>query len=164
MIGNVLGLLNHLASTFFFKNWGDVEEKRTFYVHYKSGFHLKKNFDFTWGDAVSGKVVEKHEAMHVLQHLVFGPIFPISHAIWAALMAVPGLIAGAIARDAIKGVMDFSYYNNPWEVIAYAVMGTRHDRDPDQPLIWNDIAAWIVTVLWIASATTALIIYLATRA
>lgn len=166
LIGNVLGLFNHFASTFFFKDWGDVDDdKRIFYVHYRKGFHLKSGFDFTWGDAVSGTTVEEHEAVHVLQHLILGPIFPISHAIWAVLMLIPGLIAGAIKRsDAFKGVMDLSYYNNPWEVIAYAWKGTRHDGANKQPLIFNDVLAWILTVLWILSATVAFVVYWTVRA
>lgn len=164
-LGNLLGLMNHFACLFCFKDWGQPNERRRWYVRYDGGFNLKKDYDFTEGDAMSGNNVESHEATHVLQHFLFGPIYPLSHAAWVVAMFIPGLIAGAIAKDRNvgQGIVDFTYFNNPWEVIAYAVDGRRNDGEAKQPLIFNDIAAWIVTVIWVGTATALTIVYLVNR-
>lgn len=162
LLGNLLGLMNHFASLFFFEHYGKAEHTRRFYVRYDKGFNLKDDFDFTEGDAMSANHVEKHEAVHVLQHFVFGPIYPLSHAAWMALMFLPGIIAGAAKRSVGAGITDFTYYNNPWEVIAYAFAGTRNDGTTT--LIFNDIVAWIIAVLWIACATVATILFFVARA
>jgi hypothetical protein len=157
--------MNHFACLFYFKDWGKPNERRLWYVRYDGGFNLKKGFDFTEGDAMSGNNVESHEATHVIQHFLFGPIYPLSHAAWVVLMFLPGLIAGGIAkhRNVGQGIVDFTYFNNPWEVIAYAVDGRRNDGQPKQPLIFNDVAAWIVGLLWIVGATVGVIVFLADR-
>ena len=162
-LGNLLGLMNHIACLFYFNDWGKPAERRRWYVRYDGGFHLKPGYDFTEGDAMSGHSYESHEAAHVLQHFIAGPIYPLSHAAWMAVMVVPGIIAGAIARTVGKGITDFAYFNNPWEVIAYAFAGTRNDGDLKQPLIFNDVAAWIVGLIWILGATAGLVSFLAVR-
>jgi len=162
-LGNLLGLMNHLACLFYFKDWGQPAEHRRWYVRYDGGFHLKQGFDFTEGDAMSGNAVETHEATHVLQHFIAGPIYPLSHAAWMALWVVPGVILGAICRTVGKGIVDMTYYNNPWEVMAYAVAGTRNDGAAKQPLIFNEVLAWILAILWIAVATAGLVGFLAAR-
>jgi hypothetical protein len=162
-LGNLLGLMNHVACLYYYNDWGQPDERRRWYVRYDGGFQLKSNFDFTEGDAMSGNGVEPHEGVHVLQHFIFGPIYPLSHGAWLALWFLPGIIFGAIYRTVSQGIMDFTYYNNPWEVVAYAFGGTRKDTAALQPLIFNDIAAWIIAVGWILAATAGLIIFLALR-
>jgi hypothetical protein len=161
LLGNLLGLMNHFASMLFFADYGKVQETRRFYVRYDAGYHLKAGYDFTEGDAMSATNVVKHEAVHVLQHFIFGPIYPLSHAAWIALMFVPGIFAGWLKRTVGAGITDFTYYNNPWEVIAYAFGGTRNDGSKD--LIFRDIAAWIIAVVWILGATAAAIAFFAAR-
>jgi hypothetical protein len=163
VLGNLLGLMSHTASLFYYKDWGRPNETRRFYVQYAGGFHVKQNFDFTEGDAMSGTGVEAHEAVHVLQHFLMGPIYPLSHGAWMALWVVPGVILGAISRTVGQGITDLTYYNNPWEVVAYAFAGTRHDSDPRQPLIFNDVVAWIIAVLWIVAATAGFVLFLVAR-
>lgn len=163
VLGGLLGLMTHVACLFYYKDWGRPVETRRFYVQYAGGFHLKAGFDFTEGDAMSGTGVEAHEAVHVVQHFLMGPIYPLSHLAWMALWVVPGLILGAIVRTTGQGITDLTYYNNPWEVVAYAFDGMRHDRDTKQPLIFNDVAAWIVAVLWILGATAGFIVFLVAR-
>ena len=162
-LGNLLGLMNHFACLYYYDDWGKPDERRMWYVRYDAGFHLKANFDFTEGDAMSGNGVETHEGVHVLQHFIFGPIYPLSHGVWMALWFLPGIIFGAIYRTVGQGITDFTYYNNPWEVVAYAFGGTRHDTEALQPLIFNDIAAWIIAIVWILAATAGLIVFLAVR-
>jgi hypothetical protein len=164
-LGNLLGLMNHLACLLYFKDYGGVQETRRWYVRYDAGFHLKANYDFTEGDAMSANRVESHEAVHVLQHFIAGPIYPLSHAAWVATMFLPGLIAGAIAkhRTVAEGITDFTYFNNPWEVMAYGVAGRRNDGAADQPLVFNEVAAWIVSIVWILLAIGGLIGFLASR-
>jgi hypothetical protein len=162
-LGNLLGLMNHVACLFYYNDWGKPNERRRWYVRYDAGFHLKAGFDFTEGDAMSGTNVEPHEGAHVFQHFIFGPIYPLSHGAWVALWVLPGVILGTIYRTVGQGITDFTYYNNPWEVIAYAFGGTRNDRAAKQPLIFNDVAAWIIAVIWILAAIVGLIIFLAAR-
>lgn len=162
-LGNLLGIMNHFACLFYYEDWGKPNERRRWYVRYDKGFHLKSGFDFTEGDAMSGKGVETHEAIHVLQHFIAGPAYPLSHAAWMVLFFIPGIIAGAATRTVEQGIVDFTYYNNPWEVVAYAVDGTRHDSDANQPLIFNDIAACIIALTWICGAIGGVIAFLVLR-
>jgi hypothetical protein len=162
-LGNLLGLMNHVACLCYYADWGRPDERRRWYVRYDLGFHLKAGFDFTEGDAMSGKGVETHEGVHVFQHFIFGPIYPLSHAAWMAAWLVPGIIFGAIYRTVGQGITDFTYFNNPWEVVAYAFGGTRRDAAALQPLIFNDVAAWIIAVIWILAAIAGLVVFLAAR-
>jgi len=163
LLGNVLGLMNHFASGFFFPDSGGVTDRRLLYVLYKNGFHLKAGYDFSLGDAMSSNQIEKHEATHVVQHFLFGPIFPISYAVWAVAMFIPGMIAGAIAdkRDVGTGITDFCYYNCPWEQIAYAIEGT--DNDGEDCLIFNKVVGWIVNILFVLVSTVLAIWYINSR-
>ncbi len=161
--GNLLGLMTHVACLMYYTNWGKPNETRLWYVQYAAGFHLKSGFDFTEGDAMSGTHVEAHEAVHVAQHFLTGPVYPLSHGAWMALWFLPGIIFGAIYRTVGQGITDFTYFNNPWEVVAYAFGGTRHDGEPKQPLIFNEVVAWIIAVLWILAAIAGLVVFLAMR-
>jgi hypothetical protein len=62
-----------------------------------------------------------------------------------------------------QGITDFTYYNNPWEVVAYAFGGTRHDGAANQPLIFNEGLAWFFAILWIVGATAGLVLFLVFR-
>ena len=78
-----------------------------------------------------GRDLEVHEAIHVGQHFVLGPIFIVSHGIWAAIGAVIGLIAAPIKDLKVAdAVTKMSYFNNPYEIMAYATHnGARQDTD-----------------------------------
>ena len=154
LIGNILGLMNHFACGYYFPDSGGVTDKRCFYVLYQSGFHLKAGYDFTLGDAVSAATVEKHEAVHTIQHFLFGPIYPLSYGVWAVLMFIPGIIAGAVTsnRTVGKGITDLCYYDCPWEQIAYVKQGTNYDGN-DDVLIFNTYVGWIINVIWVLGAT-----------
>jgi len=163
LLGNILGLMNHFASGFFYDKSGGEVDKRVFYVLYADGFHLKADYDFTLGDAVSANKVEKHEAVHVIQHFLFGPIYPLSYAAWAVLMFLPGIIAGAAAdnRTVGTGITDLCYYNCPWEQIAYVEEGS--DNDGEDKLIFNKVVGWIINVIWVLGATGLAILYIHSR-
>jgi hypothetical protein len=152
-LGNLLGLMNHFACLLYYRDHGKPVETRSAFVRYDAGFHLKSLYDFTEGDAMSGNRVVSHEAIHVAQHFLLGPIYPLAHAAWVMLMLPAGVVAGGLFKRTIgQAITDLTYFNNPFEVLAYAGGGTRDDGEPLQPLVFNDVAAWIVSVAWIAGA------------
>jgi hypothetical protein len=168
LLGNLTGLMAHFASLFCFSDWGDVrntDDKRSWYVLYKSGFKLADPYDLTLGNAVSANVVERHEATHVAEHYLFGPIYPISLAVWYVAMFVPGFVLGALVSKSTvgRGIQDLCYYNNPWEVIAYRAQGGRHENDPDHPLVLGDTTAGLIGWAWLVASIAATIVYLAVR-
>jgi hypothetical protein len=165
LIGNLLGLMNHIACTFYFSNSGDEDDTRAFYVLYKSGFTLKANFDYTQGDAMSASQVPKHEAVHVIQHFLFGPVYPLSYGLWAAIMFLPGIIVGIATRDPAtnrgvgEGINDLCYYNCPWEQIAYQFEGG-YGSDV---VIFNKYVGWPVYIAWIIGATLLMVLFIVSR-
>jgi hypothetical protein len=163
LLGNILGLMNHIACLFYFSNNGGETDTRLFFVRYTAGFHLKALFDFTQGDAMSANVVPKHEAVHVIQHFLFGPIYPLSYGLWAAIMFIPGMIAGALKsnRTVGTGITDLTYYNCPWEQIAYAMEG--QDNDGTASLIFNKVVGWIINGIWVIGVTAIAIAFIASR-
>jgi hypothetical protein len=66
-----------------------------------------------------------------------------------------------VKRTVGAGITDFTYYNNPWEVVAYAFGGTRNDGSTD--LIFVDPVAWTIAIVWILGATAAAIALFAVR-
>ena len=93
-----------------------------------------------------------HEAIHVTQHFVLGPIYVVSHGIWDLLGAGVGLVAGfwttGIATR--ERVTRMSYFNNPYEIMAYATHnGARQDSDK---LVFSSPWSYIFMTLWITGA------------
>jgi hypothetical protein len=164
-LGNILGLGTHLGSYLCWTNDGDPQrENRKAYTLYRRGLTLKvergNRFAFTQGWVMCcdrGGALEVHEALHVGQHLVLGPVYVVSHGIWDALGAVIGAGAWLLKRlrekpiDFEVAVTNMSYFNNPYEIMAYA---THHGSRDDQteliiPSPWSFIfmAAWILGAL-----------------
>jgi hypothetical protein len=116
---------------------------------------------------MSSNKVEKHESVHVFQHFLFGPIYPLSYALWATLLFIPGIIAGAVTsgRTVASGITDICYYNCPWEVIAYAVEGTGYDGTDDILILsrQHPYLDWIINVIWVGGATAAVIAFFVAR-
>jgi hypothetical protein len=79
------------------------------------------------GDHTPGSSLYRHEAVHVLQNRVFGPFFTLTYLGWMVVLVLPSLIAGAASRLASIGdtIQWWCYYDNPWEVWAYQVGGSR---------------------------------------
>lgn len=165
LIGNLLGLMNHIACTFYFNNSGDEIDTRAFFVRYKSGFSLRQNFDYTQGDAMSANSVPNHEAVHVIQHFLFGPVYPLSYGLWAAIMFLPGIIVGIATRDPAtnrgvgEGINDLCYYNCPWEQTAYQFEGG-YGSDV---VIFNKYVGWPVYIAWIIGATLLMVLFIVSR-
>ncbi|MDH3459738.1 MAG: hypothetical protein OEM00_01945 [Burkholderiaceae bacterium] len=162
-LGNHLGIVHHTASWHLFNNQGQIRtDNRKFYTYYHDGLRLKNNFAFTQGAVMTGHPVETHESQHVLQHFIFGPIFTVSYLLWFIPASIIGLVVGLIAGKGIAGVEAWAYYNNPWEVWAYAAQGSR-SQNGDTSLIWNTVASWIVSVVYYVIAVAVFIVLLVLR-
>ena len=170
-IGNLLGLMTHFASLYSYKDFGKnhAASNRIFFVCYEKGFSAKSDsagrFAFTQGAVMSADSpsLRQHEGVHVVQHYVFGPIYPLSHFLWFVVMVVPGLIGAAAEKlDAGEGITRMSYYDNPWEVMAYGLMNPA-GRNTSDPLIWGWGAAVTVCVIYVLAAAGAFIGLLAWR-
>jgi hypothetical protein len=164
-LGNVLGLGTHLGSYLCWKNDGDpVRDNRKAYTLYKSGLTLKQEsgnrYAFTQGWVMccdrTGPL-EVHEAIHVGQHFVLGPIYVVSHGVWDALGFVIGFFAWLKKKDDKpkplafeEAVTNMSYFNNPYEIMAYA---THHGaRDDPRPLVIDSPWSYIFMTAWILAA------------
>lgn len=174
-LGNLLGLMTHVACWNFYTDHGKphAASRRRFYVRYEKAFSLKTNasghdFAFTEGAVISTEFddLAKHESVHVLQHLLTGPFYPLTHFTWFIAWIPVALIASRVKRipdgsggtkgvDPGDAITAMSYYNNPWEVIAYAFAGDRHTSDP---LVFEDVAGWILGVAWILLGLAAFIL------
>ena len=161
-LGNILGLGTHLGSYLCWANDGAPERNnRKAYTLYERGLTLKQDaggrYAFTQGWVMCCDQpgdLERHEAIHVGQHFVLGPIFVVSHGIWDGVGAVIGVIAYLLKLvwgtsigfgDAITKM---SYFNNPYEIMAYATHnGARQDTDDliiASPWSFIFMAAWIL--------------------
>lgn len=104
-------------------------DRRTGAHRYAGGFTLGSRFAFTQGAVMSnlddppGSPLFIHEKVHILQHRLFGPIYPITYVSWSIVGFVLALIASTVLpgfKDRIEG---WAYFSNPWEVWAYQVHG-----------------------------------------
>jgi hypothetical protein len=170
-IGNLLGLMTHFASIYAYKDFGvrHTGSQRICFVCYETGFSLKSNsagrFAFTQGAVMSADTTDlrKHEGIHVAQHYLFGPIYPLSHFLWFIVMIIPGLIGAAtksLAAD--EGITRMSYYDNPYEVMAYGIINPS-GRNTADDLIWNWVPATFVAVIYALVMTGLFILLLALR-
>jgi hypothetical protein len=163
VLGNLLGLMHRVASWNFYADHGAFVKAsdRRLYTRFGNGFRVKHNFAFTSGWVMTAQNgLEKHEAIHVVQHLLLGPVFVLSYAGWFVLWFLPGAILGLIKRGSpVKGVNDMSYYDNPFEIMAYAVEGAPDDGQ-SRVLIFGNALAWSLTALWIlASIAVAILLF-----
>jgi hypothetical protein len=158
-LGNILGLGTHLGSYLCWANDGAPErDNRKAYTLYRRGLTLRdepgNRYAFTQGWVMccdSSGPLEVHEAIHVGQHFVLGPIFIVSHGIWDGVGAVIGLIAAPVKKLKVSdAVTKMSYFNNPYEIMAYATHnGARQDSDA---LIIASPWSFIFMVAWILGA------------
>jgi hypothetical protein len=145
LAGTTNGCLFHL---FNFAWAGHANEPRHGAHRYLSGFRFKRNFAVTQGAVMSGMRTDygdhgpasslfRHEAVHVLQNRIFGPFFTLTYLGWMAALLLPGLVAGAASRLAsiAETIEWWCYYDNPWEVWAYQVGGSR--SHPSRFLCWS---------------------------
>jgi hypothetical protein len=163
-LGNILGLGTHIGSYLCWANDGAPERNnRKAYPLYRRGLTLKQEagnrYAFTQGWVMCcdrGGALEVHEAIHVGQHFVLGPIYAVSHGIWDALGALFGAVAYLLKLIWGKrigftdAVTKMSYFNNPYEIMAYATHnGARQDTDD---LIIASPWSFIFMALWILGA------------
>jgi hypothetical protein len=124
--GSTNGVLLHLINAVLTTH--AEGETRTGSHRYIKGFRLKKDFAFTQGAVMSdmggwtpGSDLFDHESIHVWQNRLLGPFFWFSYAAWMLLALIPSLIAGIIGKNVSDAVQWWTYFNNPWEVMAYKV-------------------------------------------
>ena len=68
-----------------------------------------------------GSELFAHEQIHIWQNRIAGPIFWLTYIGWQVLAIVPATFAALITRRPFGRVVQrWAYYNNPWEVMAYA--------------------------------------------
>ncbi len=134
----------------------DELSRRKGYHVYAGGVRLKRGFAVTWGNVVSNAAGERgldpttpagrsrralitgHEALHVWQSRIFGPLYPILYGGWAVAGAGAGLIAGLTRGHGVaRAIETLAYYNNPFEVWAYRRDGNWPPRGADQSLAWG---------------------------
>ena len=156
-VGNCLGLATHAASYNCYAGHGGANASpRIAYVRYANGLGLKPGYAFTQGAVMSsqGGDYEKHEAIHVVQHYVLGPIYPVSHGIWAAGAGIFGLGAALIRGKSVsQGIEACSYYDNPYEIVAYTFF--LNGRNAADDFVFGAPWSGIVAVGWIAAAVVA---------
>lgn len=118
------------------------------------GFALKRGFATTQGNVVSNarlgrdepiterdSLIERHEGLHVWQQRWFGPIFPLTYVVVAAIGLLVGLAFGLVSRERRrrgvrigKLVETAAYYDNPFEIWAYR-NDERWDRCGAEPVL-----------------------------
>lgn len=164
-LGNLLGIVHHLISWSCYRKHGDIKTNaRSFYTNYNDGLRLRSGFAFTQAAVMTGPPVEKHESHHVLQHFIFGPIFTVSYLLWFIPGAIIGLVIGLVKGKGFNGVEAWAYFNNPWEIWAYAVQGGRSQSGSvGTSLIWGKTASWIIAVLYFLISTSVFVLLLYLR-
>ncbi|MCH9693195.1 MAG: hypothetical protein K0U72_01690 [Gammaproteobacteria bacterium] len=127
-LGNLLGLFLHMGSWTFFSATAASPRKvlldsdRLFFHCWQNGMRILPNYFFSQGPVMTAwtKKGMWHEAVHVMQHYIFGPLMPISYFAWTIVMGFFGAIVGLIKRDGLMhGAFAWGYLNNPWEVWEY---------------------------------------------
>lgn len=136
--GSANALLLHLINLGWGRHAGGGE-RRCGAHRYERGFAPGRGFAFTQGTVMSntghGPDAElfAHEQVHIWQSRIAGPFFWTSYLGWQALAIVPAvLFAVATRRPVGRTVQWWAYYNNPWEIMAYASAnpGVRAARRP----------------------------------
>lgn len=128
-LGNLLGFLMHVGSWAFFSPGAAkprrllTHGRRKFFHCWENGMRILPDYYFSQGPVMTAwkKNGMWHEAVHVVQHYVFGPLMPVSYFAWTIVMGFFGAIVGLIKRDGLAhGAFAWGYLNNPWEVWEYA--------------------------------------------
>ena len=159
LIGTTIGVGVHAAQCIRSDaGYHDELSRRQGYHVYAGGVRLKRGFAVTWGNVISNAagvrgldpataagrgrraLIRRHEALHVWQSRLFGPLYPALYGGWFVAGAFAGLIAGlARGRDVYKAVETLAYYNNPFEVWAYRRDGNWPPRGADESLTWGRV-------------------------
>lgn len=138
---------------------------RKFFHCWQNGIRILPNYFFSQGPVMTAWTPHGmwHEAVHVMQHYIFGPIMLISYVAWAALMGFIGAIVGLATGNGIAhGAFAWAYVNNPWEVWEYNSAWGSSSPSPrkvsanvvkpgksDTDLVFDNKLAWPLTGLWL---------------
>lgn len=147
--GSTNGLLLHLIN-FAWGDHGDGDaEIRQESHRYQRGFFIKPSFAFTQGAVMSdmgnwapGTDLFKHERLHVWQNRILGPLFWFSYIGWMIVTFIPALIAGLIGQAVGDALTWWTYFDNPWEVMAYGIANPG-DRTGQLASDGSAISGWL---------------------
>ena len=111
---------------------------------YDGGFGFG-DFALTLGNVTSnlaggggGAQLANHEALHILQSRLFGPIFQTVYVAWLIVGAIVGGILGIfVSQPWRQSTEDMAYYNNPWETWAYKQEGPNPSGHHGGKLSWS---------------------------
>lgn len=170
--GSTNGVLLHLVDSIATKHAEGPNEIRREAHRYLKGFRIKKDFVFTQGAVMSdsgawgpGTDLFKHESIHVWQNRLLGPFFWFSYASWMVLAFLPSIAAGIIGDAISDAIQWWTYFDNPWEVMAYRL------ANPADRMGWGKARwlcwPWPVAIALappVLAAIAALFIYLFRRA
>ena len=153
--GSTNGVLLHLINTLITTHADGPDEIRHEAHRYIKGFRIKEDFAFTQGAVMSdmggwtpSSDLFQHESLHVWQNRVLGPFFWFSYAAWMLVTLIPSLIAGLIGGAVGDALQWWTYFNNPWEVMAYGI------ANPTGRTGWNK-AGWLCWP-WVVAVALAL--------
>lgn len=174
-LGNLTGLLLHVGSWLFFSGQSSAQPRprrvfagsqRRFFHCWENGMRILPDYFFSQGAVMTAWSQHGmwHEAVHVVQHYIFGPLMLVSYVCWAVIMAVVGGIVGlATGNGFMHGAFAYAYVNNPWEVWEYQSSWGSSSPTPrrvtsavvaagkqNTDLIFSTPLAWTLTVVWIA--------------
>jgi len=174
-LGSLTGMLMHVGSWAFFTSDSGAKppgprkvlanSDRKFFHCWQNGMRILPDYFFSQGPVMTAWTPHGmwHEAVHVVQHYLFGPIMLISYVAWAAVFGLIGGIVGLVnGNGAVHGAFAWAYVNNPWEVWEYnSAWGSsgptprKVSKDVVKPgkletdMIFGNAFAWTVTVIWI---------------
>lgn len=148
-----------VAAHFLNLGWGRPLDSRRLNAHrYDSGVCTSRIYAITLGN-VCGNFQGRgdgplfaHEATHVLQNRIFGPIYLFTYLFWMAVMLAPAFLWGARVRRPGEVIYAWCYANNPWEEWAYRIGGSRPGH-----LVWPTRRILIVSAPVACLAILALI-------
>jgi hypothetical protein len=136
--GSTNGVLLHLFDTILTTHADGPDEIRHEAHRYIKGFRIKTDFVFTQGAVMSdsgawkpGTDLFTHESIHVWQNRILGPFFWFSYASWMVLALLPSIAAGIIGKNVSDAIQWWTYFDNPWEVMAYRL------ANPADRMGWN---------------------------
>jgi RHS repeat-associated protein len=135
LLGTSLGNIVQIINIAIGAKYNDSLSRRQNRNLYEGGIYVQKADAFTLGNVTSNAaaggttldmdLLNKHEALHILQNRIFGPIMQATYIVWA----VGGLIVGSVAKlfnwdhswsDLVETAV---YYDNPFEYWAYSNQG-----------------------------------------
>lgn len=174
-LGTLTGILIHVGTWTFFSADSAApapgaarvlpNSERRFFHCWQNGMRILPQYFFSQGPVMTAWTPHGmwHEAVHVLQHYVFGPLMLISYVAWAAVMGLAGAIVGLAKGNGIAhGAFAWAYVNNPWEVWEYNSAWGSSSPTPRRvssavvkagksatDMVFGNGLAWPLTIAWI---------------